>query len=123
NLSSYSKANNLAYVIYTSGTTGKPKGVMVEHSNTIRLFSVTRDQFNFSMNDVWTMYHSYVFDFSVWELWGALLYSGKLILPSIDQIKDLHKFYKLCKKYKVTVLNQTPSAFYQFLDILLNYDY
>ncbi|WP_299249865.1 amino acid adenylation domain-containing protein, partial [uncultured Aquimarina sp.] len=123
NLSPYSKTNNLAYVIYTSGTTGKPKGVMVEHGNTIRLFSVTRDQFNFSMNDVWTMYHSYVFDFSVWELWGALLYSGKLIIPSIDQIKDLHKLYKLCKQYKVTVLNQTPSAFYQFLDVLLNYDY
>ncbi|WP_299249776.1 non-ribosomal peptide synthetase, partial [uncultured Aquimarina sp.] len=117
------RPKDLCYVIYTSGTTGTPKGVMQPHGNVIRLFSSSYDQFNFSVNDVWTMYHSYVFDFSVWELWGALLYSGKLIIPSIDQIKDLHKFYKLCKQYKVTVLNQTPSAFYQFLDILLNYDY
>ena len=76
------QAEHLAYVIYTSGTTGKPKGVLQIHANVGRLFSVTEDYFNFTDNDVWTLFHSYVFDFSVWELWGALLYGGKLIIPT-----------------------------------------
>ncbi|WP_299249931.1 AMP-binding protein, partial [uncultured Aquimarina sp.] len=111
---------DLCYVIYTSGTTGKPKGVMQPHGNIVRLFSVSENLFEFSSNDVWVMYHSYVFDFSVWELWGALLQGGKLILPNVYEVKDLHKFYNLCEKHTVTVLNQTPSAYYQLLDVILN---
>jgi len=120
NLAINIQPKDLSYVIYTSGTTGKPKGVMQPHGNVIRLFSTSDTNFNFSSKDIWTMFHSYVFDFSVWELWGALLYGGKLILPSTHEVKDVSKFYDLCQKYKVSVLNQTPSAFYQVLDIMLN---
>ncbi len=112
-------SDNLAYVIYTSGTTGKPKGVLQPHANLIRLFSATADNFKFNAKDVWTLFHSYVFDFSVWELWGALIYGGKLVIPSTEQILDLEAFYELCQVQQVTVLNQTPGAFYRFSDIAL----
>ena len=71
---------NLAYVIYTSGSTGKPKGVLVTHYNVVRLFQATEKWFNFDEHDVWTLFHSYAFDFSVWELWGALLYGGRIVV-------------------------------------------
>ena len=108
---------NTAYVIYTSGTTGNPKGVMQLHSNVMRLFTATDEWYHFSQSDVWTLFHSYVFDFTVWEIWGALLHGGRLVIPSYMVTRDLYAFYDLCKKERVTVLNQTPSAFYQLIDI------
>ena len=71
---------SLAYVIYTSGSTGRPKGVQVTHANVVRLFTATDHWFGFGPDDVWTLFHSYAFDFSVWELWGALLYGGRLVV-------------------------------------------
>jgi amino acid adenylation domain-containing protein/non-ribosomal peptide synthase protein (TIGR01720 family) len=102
---------NIAYCIYTSGSTGKPKGVLVEHRNVVRLLLNDKLQFDFSESDVWTMFHSYSFDFSVWEMYGALLYGGKLVLVSEDQMKDPLLFLDLIRDQEVTVLNQTPSAF------------
>ena len=104
---------NAAYVIYTSGSTGKPKGVVVTHSNIVRLFTATRRWFEFDVKDAWTLFHSYAFDFSVWELWGALLYGGKLIVVPYWVSRSPEAFYELIKTEKVTVLNQTPSAFRQ----------
>src|SRR5262249_21201641 len=72
--------DNLAYVIYTSGSTGKPKGAPITHANVARLFRTTEAWFSFSADDVWTLFHSYAFDFSVWEMWGALLYGGRLVV-------------------------------------------
>jgi non-ribosomal peptide synthetase component F len=69
-----------AYVIYTSGSTGRPKGVVVTHANVLRLMDATQGWFGFDDSDVWTLFHSYAFDFSVWELWGALLYGGRLVV-------------------------------------------
>lgn len=113
-------SHHLAYVIYTSGTTGDPKGVMQSHGNVMRLFTATEDWYHFRSSDVWTLFHSYVFDFSVWEIWGALIYGGKLIIPSYEQTRDLNLFYELCKREKVTVLNQTPSSFYQFAGVSIH---
>lgn len=110
-------SSDLAYIIYTSGTTGNPKGVMQLHRNVMRLFTATDEWYHFGEDDVWTLFHSYVFDFTVWEIWGALLYGGKLIIPSHQVTRDLYAFYDLCEKNKVTVLNQTPSVFYQLIDI------
>jgi len=107
-------SDDLAYVIYTSGTTGKPKGVLQLHNNVVRLFKSTEIWFDFNENDRWVMFHSFVFDFSVWEVWGALFYRGKLIIPSLEVVKDSNLFYQLCLTESVTVLNQTPMAFYQF---------
>ncbi|NDB83360.1 MAG: amino acid adenylation domain-containing protein, partial [Alphaproteobacteria bacterium] len=115
-------SRNLAYVIYTSGTTGKPKGVMQLHGNIMRLFIATDNLYKFHSNDIWTLFHSYIFDFSVWEIWGALIYGGQLIVPSYNKTRDLNIFYELCKQERVTVLNQTPSAFYQFIDIAISKD-
>ena len=113
-------SNNLAYVIYTSGTTGKPKGVMQFHNNIIRLFKATDNWYKFNYRDVWVLLHSYIFDFTIWEIWGALIYGGRLLIISRDQIRDLNEFYYLCKQKYITVLNQTPSLFYQFIDIAIN---
>jgi amino acid adenylation domain-containing protein len=106
---------SLAYVIYTSGSTGTPKGALVEHRNVARLFSATDDWFGFGADDVWTLFHSYAFDFSVWEIWGALLYGGRLVVVPHDVSRDPDAFHALVQDEGVTVLNQTPSAFRQFI--------
>jgi len=111
-----SNTQNSAYVIYTSGSTGKPKGVIITHQNVVRLFTSTNQWFNFNERDVWTLFHSFAFDFSVWELWGALLYGGKLIVVPYVVSRSPEDFYQLLSDQQVTVLNQTPSAFRQLND-------
>ncbi|WP_327074620.1 amino acid adenylation domain-containing protein [Kitasatospora purpeofusca] len=106
-------AEDTAYVIYTSGSTGRPKGVPVTHHNVVRLFSATDHWFGFGAEDVWTLFHSYAFDFSVWELWGALLRGGRLVVVPHLVSRDPAAFLDLLARERVTVLNQTPSAFYQ----------
>ena len=106
---------SLAYVIYTSGSTGRPKGVMVDHSNVARLFESTREWFDFDERDVWTLFHSFAFDFSVWEIWGALLYGGRLEVVPYWVSREPEMFYDLLCREGVTVLNQTPSAFRQLI--------
>jgi amino acid adenylation domain-containing protein len=108
-------AGNPAYVIYTSGSTGKPKGVIVTHHNVVRLFESTRAQYGFNKQDVWTLFHSYAFDFSVWELWGALIYGGRLVVVPYLVSRSPKDFYELLGEQQVTILNQTPSAFRQLI--------
>ena len=104
-----------AYVIYTSGSTGEPKGVVVTQGNVTRLFAATERWFHFGGEDVWTLFHSYAFDFSVWEMWGALLYGGRLVVVPKAITRSPREFLQLLVEEGVTVLNQTPSAFYQLM--------
>lgn len=112
NLEEVGTPNSLAYVIYTSGTTGKPKGAMIEHRNVVRLMFNNKIKFDFTSKDVWTMFHSLCFDFSVWEMYGALLYGGKLVIVPKSVAQEPKEYLKLLKQENVTVLNQTPTAFY-----------
>jgi amino acid adenylation domain-containing protein len=104
-----------AYVIYTSGSTGKPKGVLVTHHNVVRLLKSTAHWYGFNASDVWPLFHSYAFDVSVWELWGSLFHGGRLVIVPYLVTRTPHEFYELIAKEKVTVLNQTPSAFRQLI--------
>ncbi len=104
-----------AYVIYTSGSTGQPKGCMVTHRNVVRLMRATEPWFHFSEQDVWTLFHSAAFDFSVWEIWGALLYGGRLCVVPWLTTRSPEEFCRLLCQEGVTILNQTPSAFRQLI--------
>ncbi|MEV0642684.1 amino acid adenylation domain-containing protein [Streptomyces sp. NPDC050619] len=105
-----------AYVIYTSGSTGRPKGVVVPHSSVVALLANTRPDMDFGPHDVWVQFHSFSFDFAVWELWGALAHGGELLVPEYGLTRSPVDFHRLVRERGVTVLNQTPSAFYQFIE-------
>jgi amino acid adenylation domain-containing protein len=109
------RPENLAYVIYTSGSTGTPKGVPVTHDNVARLFTATEAWFHFGPKDVWSLFHSCAFDFSVWEIFGALLYGGRLVVVPYAVSRSAEAFRELIRREKVTVLSQTPSAFRQLV--------
>jgi amino acid adenylation domain-containing protein len=117
NLPPAAQPGDPAYIIFTSGSTGKPKGVIIEHRNVVRLFFNDGFQFDFSRQDVWTLFHSYCFDFSVWEMYGALFYGGKSVLVPRLIARDTEAFLELLREEQVTVLNQTPSAFYNLIEI------
>ncbi|MEU8502456.1 amino acid adenylation domain-containing protein, partial [Streptomyces lavendulae] len=109
-------ADQAAYLIYTSGSTGAPKGVVVPHANVTRLFAATESLFHFGPDDVWTMFHSPSFDFSVWEIWGPLLHGGRLVIVPRHTSRSPRDFRRLLAAEGVTVLNQTPSAFQQLAE-------
>ncbi len=108
---------HLAYLIYTSGSSGTPKGVAVEHRQVTRLLASTQEWFGFGAQDVWTLFHSASFDFSVWEIWGALAHGGRLVVVPRSATRAPAHLWQLLRSEQVTVLSQTPSAFRQLLAV------
>ncbi|MGN9763518.1 non-ribosomal peptide synthetase, partial [Streptomyces sp. SD31] len=103
--------DDLMYVIYTSGSTGKPKGVGLSHANVLRMFTAIAEQMRFSSDDVCTQAHSYAFDFSVWEMWGALLHGGRVVIVPTEVGRSPEEFLDLLVEQRVTVVCRIPSAF------------
>ena len=116
NLETVLSPDSVAYVIYTSGSTGVPKGCAVTHRNVVRLMKNDRHDFDFHSGDVWTVAHSFCFDFSVWEMYGALLYGGCAVIAPEDEVRDAARFRALIERHGVTILNQTPGAFYALME-------
>ena len=110
-------SDSRAYVIYTSGSTGLPKGVGVTHRDVLTLLDAASADFDFGSGDVWTMFHSYAFDFSVWRAGGRCSTAGAASSSIGTLARDPEVFVDLLVAEGVTVLNQTPSAFYQLIDV------
>jgi tyrocidine synthetase III len=109
--------DHAAYIIYTSGSTGQPKGCVVTHRNVVRLLKNDAFPFDFNAGDIWAAAHAFCFDFSVWEMYGALLYGGCLAIAEPQTVRDALAFRVFIRRHKVTVLNQTPGAFYQLMAV------
>lgn len=114
------RPDSVAYIIFTSGTTGKPNGVQVTHKNLARLFSSTKHHFDFNQDDVWALFHSVGFDFSVWEFWGALSHGAELVIVPYWLARNPVDFCNLMENKKITVLNQTPSSFNKLIKPLID---
>jgi amino acid adenylation domain-containing protein len=99
------------YIIYTSGSTGRPKGVLIPQGHVISLFDGASGIFDFRSSDVWSFIHSYGFDFSVWEIWGTLIYGGRLVVFNDDQIRDPRLLLPALEQRNVSVLCQVPTVF------------
>jgi amino acid adenylation domain-containing protein len=110
-------SENLGYVIYTSGSSGQPKGIKINHGSVVNLCYTTRSQFGFDNTDVWTVCHSYAFDFSVWEIWGCLLSGGRLVVVPLNLTHSPKEFLELLSRQRVSILNQTPTAIRQLIDV------
>ncbi|MFD2586093.1 amino acid adenylation domain-containing protein [Croceitalea marina] len=110
------QGDTTAYIIYTSGTTGKPKGVRVSHSNVVSLLHSCYANIKVSVDDTWVQFHSYCFDFSVWEIFGCLMTGGKLLMITPAEARDIESLCQLMNRYEATIFSQTPSAFYNFIN-------
>jgi amino acid adenylation domain-containing protein len=112
------EAADLAYLLYTSGSTGNPKGVQVTHGNIAALLEGTRS-LPAEPSDVWLCAHNFAFDFSVWEIWGALVRGATVVIADDDDVRDPSRLLQLIEQTGVTVLSQTPGAFYRLAEPLV----
>jgi amino acid adenylation domain-containing protein len=109
------RPDDVAYLIYTSGSTGHPKGVLVSHANVARLVAGAGTLMRLAADDTWSMVHSYAFDVSVFEMWGAFSTGARLVVVPHETIRDPEALLALLDAERVTVFSQTPSAFRQFM--------
>ncbi|MCQ4122724.1 non-ribosomal peptide synthetase, partial [Rhodococcus tibetensis] len=112
---SAAEPDSTAYVLFTAGSTARPKPVSLSHRAVLAAFVSARDSFGFDTSDVWTTFPAHTFDFSVWELWGAFLHGGRLLIVDDETARSPRDTSALIRREHVTILSRTPTAFYPIL--------
>jgi non-ribosomal peptide synthetase component F len=108
--------DNTAYVVYPTAVTAQSNGVCITHANVVRLMRAAQEHYSFDESDAWTLLHSYADEVSPFEVWGALLNGGRLVVAPLGAAGSPDELLDLLVAHRTTVLCPPPSTFRTLAD-------